>query len=73
MKNFLAEGDESVVAVSAQSTSIDIFVRVLAIVSFVGSTMNIITIPAHSFGVMLLICVRTVGDLVHLFRLEDTV
>jgi hypothetical protein len=73
MKNFLAGGDESVVAVPAKSTSIDVFIGVLAIVGFVGSTVNIITISAHSFSVMLLVRMRTVGDLVHLFGFEDAV
>ena len=73
MKNFLAGGDESVVAVPAKSTSIDVFIGVLAIVGFVGSTVNIITISAHPFGIMLLIRMRTVGNFIHILGLEYTV
>lgn len=73
MENFLSGGDESVVAVPTKSTSIDVFVCVLTIVRFVGSTVNIITISTHSFGVVLLVCMRAVGDLVYLFGLEDAV
>ena len=73
MENFLPGGDQSVVAVSTESTSIDVFVGVLAIVGFVGSTVNIITISTHTFGVVLLISVRAVGDLVYLFGLKDAV
>ena len=72
-ENFFPGGDKSVIAVPAESPSIDVLVGVLAIVRFVGSTMNIITISAHPFGVMLLIRMRTVCNFINILGLEYAV
>lgn len=72
-ENFLAGGDEFVVAVPAKSTRINIFISVLAVEGFIGSAMNIIAIATHSFCVVLLLCVWTVSNLIHLFSLKDAI
>jgi hypothetical protein len=61
MENFLLAGTEVVVAVSTQATSIHDFGGMLTVVSHLRATLDVIAIVTHPFGMMRLVCVRTIG------------
>ena len=65
MENLMAMYTEVVVTISAKTSSIHNFIRVLTVVGHFGSTLDVITIIAHPFGVMRLVWVRTVGNFLH--------
>ena len=70
MKDFLARGSETVVAVSTEPTSINIFFGVLTIIGLLLPTMGVIAVAAHSFGIMLLVSMRASTDPYYLLDLE---
>ena len=61
----MAINTEVIVAVSTKTTSIHNFMGVLTVIGHFGSTLDVITVIAHPFGVMRLVWVRTVGNFLH--------